>query len=123
MAHGQLRHGVGGGPGGVLHGNTGLLGVFNINVVHAHAAADNELEHAALGLVDVVGPDLGGAADHHSVELPQGRAQLLGGIEALHHLVSVGLQLVQGGFIHPVSNKDSHNNLLPSKFIQVCFCQ
>ena len=35
--------------------------------------------------------------------------------------MSVGLQLVQGGFIHPVSNKDSHNNLLPSKIFRCIY--
>ena len=104
MAHGQLGHGIAGRLGGVLDGDAGLLGVLDVDVVHAHAAADDELEPAALGLVNVVGADLGGAADHDGVEVPQGRAQLLGGVEALHHLVAVGLELCQGGLVHPVSD-------------------
>ena len=81
-----------------------FLGVLHVDVVHAHAAADDELQLAALGLVDVVGTDLGGRADHHRVKLPQRRAQLLRGVELLHYLVAVGLQLLQSGLVHPVSH-------------------
>ena len=91
-------------------GGDGLLSVLDVDVVHAHAAANDELKLTALGFINVASADFGGAANYYSVKLAQGGAQLLGGIETLHDLVSVGLQLVQGGFIHPVSNKDSHNN-------------
>ena len=104
MAQGQLGHGVGGGHGGVPDCDAVFLGVLHVDVVHADAAADNELQPAALGLVDVAGPDLGGGAHHHRVGVPQGRAQLLGGVELLHHLVAVGPQLLQSGLVHAVGD-------------------
>ena len=104
MAHGQLRHGVGGSPRRILHCDAVVLGVLHVDVVHADAAADDQLQSSALRLVDVVGTDLRGAAHHHRVKILQRRAQLLGGIELLHHLVAVLFQLLQGGFVHSIGD-------------------
>ena len=104
VAHSQLRHGVGGSPRRILHRDAVVLGVLHVDVVHADAAADDQLQSSALRLVDVAGADLRGAAHHHRVKILQRRAQLLGGIELLHHLVAVGLELCQGGLVHPVSD-------------------
>ncbi len=113
VAHSQLRHGLGGGAGGVADGNAVLLGVLDVNVVNAHAAADDQLELAALGLVDLCRADLGLGADHHGVEVTQGSAQLVGLVELLDDLVTQLAQLRHRGLIHTVSNKNTHgNNLL-----------
>ena len=99
-------------PGVLLHGDAVRLGVLDVDVVHTHAAADDQLQLAALGLVDVVGADLGLGADHHRVEIPQGRAQLIRLVELLHHLVAHLAQLRHGGLVHTVSNQNTHSNIL-----------
>ena len=114
MTHGQLGHGLGGSAGGVLHGDAVLLGILHVDVVHTHAAADDHLQLAALGSVNVLLADLGLGADHGHVEIPQSRAQLIGLIELLHHLVALLPQLRHSGLVHTVSNQNTHsNNLLP----------
>ena len=117
MAHSQLRHGLGGGLGGVLHVDAVGLGVVHVDVVHAHAAADDQLQLAALGLVDVVGADLGLGTDHHHVEITQRLAQLIGLIELLHDLVTHLTQLRHRGLIHTVSNQNTHGNTLLLKYV------
>ena len=114
MTHGQLGHGLGGSAGGVLHGDAVLLGILHVDVVHTHAAADDHLQLAALGSVNVLLADLGLGADHGHVEIPQGLAQLIGLIELLHYLMAMLPQLRHSGLIHTVSNQNTHrNNLLP----------
>ena len=117
MTHGQLGNGLGGSAGGILHSDAAGLGVLDINVVHAHAAADDELELAALGLVNVVGADLGLGADDHSVKILQSGAQLIGLIELLHYLVTHLTELRHSGFIHTVGNQNTHNSNLLYFFI------
>ena len=112
VAHGQLRHGLGGRPGGVFHGDAIGLGVLHVDVIHAYAAADDQLQLAALGLVDVVGADLGLGANHHHVEIAQGLAQLIRLVELLHHLVTHLAQLRHRGLVHTVSNQNTHGNIL-----------
>ena len=112
VAHGQLRHGLGGRPGGVFHGDAIGLGVLHVDVIHAYAAADDQLQLAALGLVDVVGADLSLGADHHHVEITQGLAQLIRLVELLHHLVAHLAQLRHRGLVHTVSNQNTHGNIL-----------
>ena len=63
---------------------------------------------AALGLVNMVGADLGGAAHHDRIEPAQGLAQLLGGIKLLNNLVAIGAQLRQSGFVHPICYQNFH---------------
>ena len=114
MTHGQLGHGLGGSAGGVLHGDAVGLGIVHVDVVHTHAAADDHLQLAADGRVNVLLADLGLGADHSHVEIPQSRAQLIGLIELLHHLVALLPQLRHSGLVHTVSNQNTHsNNLLP----------
>ena len=114
MTHGQLGHGLGGSAGGVLHGDAVLLGILHVDVVHTHAAADDHLQLAALGSVNVLLADLGLGTDHGHVEIPQSSAQLIGLIELLHHLVALLPQLRHSGLVHTVSNQNTHrNNLLP----------
>ena len=117
MAHSQLRHRLGGGLGGVLYVDAVGLGVVHVDVVHAHAAADDQLQLAALGLVDVVGADLGLGTDHHHVEITQRLAQLIGLIELLHDLVTHLTQLRHRGLIHTVSNQNTHGNTLLLKYV------
>ena len=112
MAHGQLRHGLGGGAGGVLHGDAVFFGALHVDVVHTHAAADDHFQLAALGLVNMVGADLGLGADHRHVEVPQRLAQLIGLIELLHHLMAHLTQLRHCGLVHTVSNQNTHGNFL-----------
>ena len=107
-----IRHGLGGRLGGVFHGDAIGLGVLHVDVIHAYAAADDQLQLAALGLVDVVGADLGLGADHHHVEITQGLAQLIRLVELLHHLVTHLAQLRHRGLVHTVSNQNTHGNIL-----------
>ena len=44
MGQGQLRHRLGGRPGGVADGDAVRLGIGHVNVVGAHAAPDDELQ-------------------------------------------------------------------------------
>ena len=83
MGHGQFGHRLGRGPGGVAHGDAVLLGVFHVDVVHTHAAADDELQIRILGLVNVTRSHLGGRAHHQHVILCHGRAQIFAGIMLL----------------------------------------
>ena len=102
---GQLRHGVGGGPGGVPHGDARRLGIGNGDVVHAHARPDDEPEPPALGGVNLGLLDFGGGADDHRVKVPQGGAQCVGLIELLHHLAAVRPKLFYGGGVHSVGDQ------------------
>ena len=114
MAHGQLGHGLGGGAGSILHVDAVGLGIVHVDVVHTHAAADDQLQLAALGSVNVLLADLGLGADHGHVKPAQGLAQLIGLIELLHYLMAMLPQLRHSGLIHTVSNQNTHrNNLLP----------
>ena len=117
VTHGQLRHGLGGSLGGVLHVDAILLGIVHVDVVHAHAAADDQLQLAALGLVDVVGANLGLGADDHHVEITQCLAQLIRLVELLYDLVTHFTQLRHGGLIHTVGNKNTHGNNLLIKYV------
>ena len=65
MAHCQLRHGAGGGLGGILHGEAAALRVGYVDVVH------DQLQPAALSGIQLGSAELGGAADHHRVKVPQ----------------------------------------------------
>ena len=69
MTHGQFCDGLRGSLRGVLDGDAVGLCILDIDVVDADAAADDELQLAALGLVDVVGADLGLGADDDCVKL------------------------------------------------------
>ena len=108
MSHSGLCDGVGGSVGGVLHGDAVFLGILDVDVVNADTAADDQLQLAALCLVDVVGTNLGSAADDHAVEITQSCAQLLGSIELLHDLVTHFHQLGNALLIHTVGNKNTH---------------
>ena len=114
MAHGQLCHRLGGGAGGILHVDAVGLGIVHVDVVHTHAAADDQLQLAALGRINVLLADLGLGADHGHVKPAQGLAQLIGLIELLHYLMAMLPQLRHSSLIHTVSNQNTHrNNLLP----------
>ena len=114
MTHGQLGHGLGGSAGGILHVDAVGLGIVHVDVVHTHAAADDQLQLAALGRINVLLADLGLGADHGHVKPAQGLAQLIGLIELLHYLMAMLPQLRHSGLIHTVSNQNTHrNNLLP----------
>ena len=103
---------------GKAAGYAGGLGIIDVDVVNAHAAADDELELAALGLVDLCGADLGLGADDDHVEVTQGLAQLGGLVELLDDLVTLSLQLGHRGLIHTVSNKNTHDNFLLVNFLK-----
>ncbi|MPM62943.1 hypothetical protein SDC9_109821 [bioreactor metagenome] len=107
--NGQLGHGVGGGPGRVLHLNARLFRVFHGDVVHADAGPDDELQTAALGGIDLRLLDFGGAADDHNIKIPQSRTQLVGLIKLLDDLKAVQPQLLHCAGIHTVCNQNSHN--------------
>ena len=108
MSQCQLCHGLRGGLRGVAHFDALLLGVCHVDVVHADAAADDELQLALQCLVDVVLTDLGLGADHYGVKVLQCLAQLVGLIKLFHDLVAHFPQFFLCGFIHSVCNENSH---------------
>ena len=111
VSHGELGNGFGRSSGSVLHVNAGGLGVIDIDVVNTDTTADDELELAALGFVDLGGADLGLGADNDNVEIAQSLAEFGGLIELLNDFVTQLDQLGHGGLIHTVSNKNTHFNI------------
>ena len=111
VAHSQLCNGLRGGLRGVLDGDAVGFRILDIDVVDADAAADDELQLAALGLVDVVGADLGLGADDDCVKLTQGSAQLIRLIELLDDLVACLAQLRHGGLVHSISYENTHDKI------------
>ena len=73
------------------------------------AGADDQLQVAALGGVDLRLLDLGGGADDDGVKITQSGAQLIGLIELLNDLVTVLAQLCHCAGFHTVSNQNSLN--------------
>ena len=111
MPHCELCNGLRGSLRGVLDGDAVCLGILHVDVVDADAAADDELELAALRLVDVVGADLGLGADDDRVELAQGCAQLIGLIELLNDLVPQLAQLRHCLLVHTISYENTHDKI------------
>ena len=109
MAQRQLCHGFRGSLRRVLHGDAVFLGILHVDVVDADAAADDELQLAALGLIDVVRADLGLRADDDRVKLAQRRAQLIRLVELLDDLMPQLAELCHGLLVHSIGNE----NLLP----------
>jgi len=79
VSHGQLRNGLGGGARGVLDVDAVFLGIVHVDVVEADAAADDALQLAALGLIDLLLADLGLGADDDNVEVAHGLAAAVDG--------------------------------------------
>ena len=96
VAQRQLGNRLAGSLRGVLHGDAVFLGILHVDVVDADAAADDELQLAALGLIDVVRADLGLRADDDRVKLAQRRAQLIRLIELLDDLMPQLAELRHG---------------------------
>ncbi len=68
------------------------------------------MQLAALGLVDVVGAELGLGADDGGVKVAQGGLpSSIRLVELLHELVAQRAQLRDGGLVHTVGNKNTHN--------------
>ena len=112
MSHSELSNGLGGGLRGVLHLDAVVLGVLHVDVVEADTGADDALEAAALGLVDLLGAQLGLGANDGDVEVAQGLAQLVGLVELLNELVTHRANLLDRALIHTVGNKNTHFNFL-----------
>ena len=93
---------------GVLHGDAVFLGILHVDVVDADAAADDELQLAALGLIDVVRADLGLRADDDRVKLAQRRAQLIRLVELLDDLMPQLAELRHGLLVHSIGNENTH---------------
>ena len=119
MTHGQLRHGLGGSLRGVLDGDAVCLGILDVDVVNADAAADDELQLAALGFIDVVRADLGLGADDDCVKLTQGCAQLIRLIELLDDLVACLAQLRHCGLVHSISYENTHDKISLYLFCEI----
>ena len=109
VSHGEFGNGFGRSLGGVLHVNAGGLGIVNVDVVNADTTADDELELAALGFIDLSGANLSLGANDDDVEIAQGLAEFGGLIELLNDFVTQLDQLGHGGLIHTVSNKNTHS--------------
>ena len=91
-----------------LHGDAVFLGILHVDVVDADAAADDELQLAALGLIDVVRADLGLRADDDRVKLAQRRAQLIRLVELLDDLMPQLAELCHGLLVHSIGNENTH---------------
>ena len=83
MAQSQLGNRLGGSLGGIGDLYTVGLGILDIDIVNADAAADNQLQVAALGLVYDILTDLGLGPYNDDIKVPEGLAQLLRLIEML----------------------------------------
>ena len=112
MSHSELSNGLGGGLRGVLHLDAVVLGVLHVDVVEADTGADDALEAAALGLVDLLGAQLGLGANDGDIKVAQGLAQLVGLVELLNELVTHRANLLDRALIHTVGNKNTHFNFL-----------
>ena len=119
MRQRQLRHGRGGRAGRVAHGDAAGAGIVDVDVVDAHAAADDQAELAALRLVDVVFANFRLGADDDRVEIAQRRAQLLRLIKLLYYLMAHVAQLRHGGLIHSVGHQNTHGQSPFLLFIQL----
>ena len=119
MTHGQFCDGLRGSLRGVLDSDAVGLGILHVDVVNADTAADDELQLAALGLVDVVRADLGLGADDDCVKLTQGRAQLFGSIELLDDLVACLTQLRHCGLVHSISYENTHDKISLYLFCEI----
>ena len=112
VSHSELSNGLGGGLRGVLHLDAVVLGVLHVDVVEADTGADDALEAAALGLVDLLGAQLGLGANDGDIEVAQGLAKLVGLVELLNELVTHRANLLDRALIHTVGNKNTHNEIL-----------
>ena len=81
--------------------------------------ADDQLQLAALGFIDVVRANLGLGADDDCVKLTQGRAQLFGSIELLDDLVACLAQLRHGGLVHSISYENTHDKISLYLFCEI----
>ena len=113
VGQGKLGHALGRGARGVLHGHALGFGIGNVDVVHANAAADDELQAAFGGLVDMIGAHLGLGAHDHRVKVLQRGAQRIGLIELLDDLVAHLAQRGQRLLIHSVGNQNLHSKNPP----------
>ena len=81
---------------------------YNVN---ADTAADDQLQLAALGFIDVVRANLGLGANDDCVKLTQGCAQFFRSIELLDDLVACLAQLRHGGLVHSISYENTHDKI------------
>ena len=112
VSHSELSNGLGGGLRGVLHLDAVVLGVLHVDVVEADTGADDALEAAALGLVDLLGAQLGLGANDGDIKVAQGLTKLVGLVELLNELVTHRANLLDRALIHTVGNKNTHNEIL-----------
>ena len=101
----QLGNRVGRSTGSVLHRDASLLGIGNRDVVHTNTGADDQLQLAALGRVDLGLLDLGSRTDDDRVKLTQGGTQLLRLVKLLYYFMTVPAQLLHGSGIHAVGHQ------------------
>ena len=110
-----LRHGLGAGAGGVADGDAVLFSVLHVDVVHAYAAADDQLQLARfLGRIDVGSADLGGGPDHQHVVVLYGFLQGFGIVELLIHLATLGFQRGHRALLHTVRRKNLDHSEISS---------
>ena len=107
----ELRHGVGAGARRIAHGDALLLGVGHVDVVHAHAAADDELEAARRGRrVDVRCAHLRCRAHDEHVARLHGLLERLGLIELADHLAALLLERGDGALLHAVGCQNTDHS-------------
>ena len=112
VSHSKLSNGLGGGLRGVLHLDAVVLGVLHVDVVKADTGADDALEAAALGLVDLFGAQLGLGANDGDIKVAQSLTKLVGLVELLNEFVTHRANLLDRALIHTVGNKNTHFNFL-----------
>ena len=119
MTHGQFCDGLRGSLRGVLDGDAVGLCILDIDVVNADTAADDQLQLAALGFIDVVRANLGLGANDDCVKLTQGCAQFFRSIELLDDLVACLAQLRHCGLVHSISYENTHDKISLYLFCEI----
>ena len=111
MAQRQLCHRIAAGRRSVAHLNALLLGVSHINIIHAHAAADNQFQASGRSCgVNHGYTHLGGRAHYQNIIIGQLFGQFISFIKLLDYLIAQLLQFGDGCCFHAVGGQNSYHN-------------
>ena len=118
QGNGQFCHCIGRRTRRIFHGDTCFFRILHRNIVYADTGADDQLQPATFGLIDLRFFDFCGRANNYRIEVAQRIAQFVRLIELLYHFDSIRAQRCQCAGIHSISYQYTHNR---STFILVLF--